>query len=228
MLVPKSRERTASVTLTDAVGVAAVPASELTRPGGVTRGTVRPSSFTEAEVALSRALVSGDERAFEVLMEQESTRVFRACYRVLGRIDEAEEAAQEAFLLAYRALGTFRGDGPPAAWLMRIATREAWRRSAARTRLLASSMPLDDRVLSFPSQRPDPSEEVMQTQDQERVRMAVSRLPEPYREVITLRYFGDLTVREIGVATRRPVGTVKAQVHRGLDRLRALIDGKGR
>ncbi len=131
-------------------------------------------------------------------------------------------------MLAYRSLGTFRGDGHPAAWLMRIATREAWRRSAARTRRLAISAPLDDAVLELPSERPDPSEEVMRTQDQEHVRWAVGRLPEPYREVITLRYFGDLTLQEIGVATRRPVGTVKAQVHRGLGRLRALIQADGR
>lgn len=226
--MPRPRERTASTGLTDAVGVAAVPVGGWTRPGHATNQAAAPSSLTEDEVALSRALVSGDERAFDILMERESTRVFRACYRVLGRIDEAEEATQEAFVLAYRALGTFRGDGHPAAWLMRIATREAWRRSAARSRRQSLSMPLDDGVLSIPSQRLDPSDEVMRAQDQERVRMAVSRLPEPYREVITLRYFGDLSLAEIGVATRRPLGTVKAQVHRGLDRLRALIEEDAR
>lgn len=226
--MPRPRERTASTGLTDAVGVAAVPVGGWTRPAHATNRAAAPSSLTEDEVALSRALVSGDERAFDVLMERESTRVFRACYRVLGRIDEAEEATQEAFVLAYRALGTFRGDGHPAAWLMRIATREAWRRSAARSRRQSLSMPLDDGVLSIPSQRLDPSDEVMRAQDQERVRMAVSRLPEPYREVITLRYFGDLSLAEIGVATRRPLGTVKAQVHRGLDRLRALIEEDAR
>ena len=228
MLVPSSRERTPSVRLTDAGGAAAVPAGGWTWPDDATGPAVGPSSVTEDEIALSRALTSGDGRAFEVLMARESTRVFRACYRVLGRVDEAEEATQEAFVLAYRALGTFRGEGHPAAWLRRIATREAWRRSAARTRRHSLSMPFDDEVLSVPSQRPDPSEEVMRMQDQERVRMAVGRLPEPYREVITLRYFGDLSLREIGVATRRPVGTIKAQVHRGLDRLRALVEEDGR
>ena len=224
----RARERAASAALTDSVGVAAVPASGLNWPNDATSGAADPSSVARADVALSRALVSGDRRAFEVLMEQESARVFRACYRVLGRIDEAEEASQEAFVLAYRALGTFRGDGHPAAWLMRIATREAWRRSAARTRRQSFALPLDDGVLSLPSHRPDPSEEVMRSEDQERVRAAVGRLPEPYREVITLRFFGDLPLREIGVATGRPLGTVKAQVHRGLDRLRALIEADER
>ena len=116
------------------VVVAAAPATGWAQPHDATDPGVRPSSLTEDVVALSRALVSGDVGAFETLIERESRSVFQACYRVLGRIDEAEEATQEAFVLAYRALGTFRGEGHPAAWLMRIATREAWRRSAAQTR----------------------------------------------------------------------------------------------
>jgi RNA polymerase sigma-70 factor (ECF subfamily) len=177
----------------------------------------------EDHVALSRALVSGDAHAFEILIERESAQVFRACYRVLGRIDEAEEATQETFVLAYRALGTFRGDGHPGAWLMRIATREAWRRSAAQARRRTSSAPLDE-AAAVPSPRPDPSQQLMRVEDQQQVRKALRRLPEPYREVITLRYFGELSLVEIAAVTRRPVGTIKAQVHRGLQRLRALIE----
>jgi RNA polymerase sigma-70 factor (ECF subfamily) len=199
-----------------------------TRPGDATITDVRPSSITEDDAALSRALISGDARAFEILIDRASDLVFRACYRVLGRADEAEEATQEAFVLAYRALGTFRGDGPPAAWLLRIATREAWRRSAARARRRSASMPLDEAAHQIPSPRPDPSQEVVDTDEQRRIRNAVSRLPEPYREVITLRYFGDLSLDEIGTITRRPLGTVKAQVHRGVQRLRALIEEDGR
>ena len=226
--MPPPHERIGSVAMTRSVGVVAAPTSGWARPRDATSSGMGPSSITEDDVALTRALMSGDVRAFEVLIERESAQVFRACYRVLGRIDEAEEATQEAFVLAYRALGTFRGDGHPAAWLMRIATREAWRRSAARARRRTSSMPLDDAALSIPSPRPDPSQQVMDIEDEQRVRMAVSRLPEPYREVITLRYFGDLSLGEIGAVTARPVGTVKAQVHRGLHRLRALIGEDGR
>jgi RNA polymerase sigma-70 factor (ECF subfamily) len=208
--------------------VAAAPASGWAPPRDATKAGPGASSLTEDDVALSRALVSGDVRAFEVLIERQSAQVFRACYRVLGRVDEAEEAVQEAFVLAYRSLGTFRGDGHPAAWLMRIATREAWRRSTARARQRAISTPLDEAAFSLPSPRPDPSQWLMRNEDQQLVRIAVSRLPEPYREVITLRYFGELSLGEIGAATRRPLGTVKAQVHRGLERLRALIEDDGR
>ena len=80
----------------------------------------------------------------------------------------------------------------------------------------------------IPSPLPDPSQKLMRVQDQQQIRTALSRLPEPYREVITLRYFGDLSLGEIGAVTGRPVGTVKAQVHRGLQRLRTLIEEDGR
>jgi RNA polymerase sigma-70 factor (ECF subfamily) len=55
------------------------------------------------------------------------------------------------------------------------------------------------------------------------VRAAVGQLPEPYREVITLRYFGELSLKDVCALTGRPEGTVKAQVHRGLARLRDLM-----
>ena len=224
----RPRERIGTVGVTRSAAVAAAPAVGWAEPRDAANSGAVPSSITEDDLALSRALVSGDVHAFEILIEQESAQVFRACYRVLGRLDEAEEATQEAFVLAYRALGTFRGDGHPAAWLMRIATREAWRRSAAQARRRTSSTPLDDAVLSISNPRPDPSQQVIRNEDQQHVRAAVSRLQEPYREVVTLRYFGELSLVEIAAVTRRPLGTVKAQVHRGLERLRTLIEDDGR
>src|SRR6187200_3326729 len=94
-----------------------------------------PSTIDSEEFRLSAALVAGDREAFRLLVEQETPKIFRTCYRILGRIDEAEEATQETFVLAYRGLHTYRGDGPPGAWVARIATRESWRRAASGARL---------------------------------------------------------------------------------------------
>ena len=149
--------------------------------------------------------------------------MFRICYRILGRVDEAEDATQEAFVLAYRALATFRGDGPPVAWLARIATRAAWRRAAAEKRRRALTSPLDALAPVSLGDRDDPLARSIAADERERVRGAVAGLPEPYREVITLRFFGELSLLEICAATGRPEGTVKAQIHRGLARLRELM-----
>lgn len=83
------------------------------------------------DLARARALASGDEDAFQALVESEGATVVRLCFRVLGRMDDAEDAAQESFVLAYRALGTYRADGPPGAWLARIATHVCWHRAAS-------------------------------------------------------------------------------------------------
>lgn len=182
-----------------------------------------PSTLDMDDQALSRALVTGDGQAFQVLVERETPRVFRTCLRILGRIDEAEEATQETFVLAYRSLATFRGDGPAGAWLMRIATRESWRRGAVRSRHRAHTTILDTGSMAVPSEARAPLDEAIAAEERERVRLAVARLAEPYREVVALRYFGELSLLEICSALRRPEGTVKAQLHRGLKHLRELI-----
>jgi len=91
----------------------------------------------------ARALVAGDELAFRRLVEQGATPVLRICFRIMGSVEEAEDAAQEAFVLAYRARGSYRGDGSPDAWLARIATREACKRRDAAT------LPLDPALLEL-------------------------------------------------------------------------------
>ena len=65
------------------------------------------------DLALARALATGDEAAFHILVDRESAVILRLCYRIIGHVDEAEDAAQESFVLAYRALGSYRADGPP-------------------------------------------------------------------------------------------------------------------
>jgi RNA polymerase sigma-70 factor, ECF subfamily len=186
-----------------------------------------PSTADVDDDALSRALVAGDGQAFRRLVERETPRVFRTCYRILGRVDEAEDATQETFVLAYRALGTFRGDGHPAAWLTRIATREAWRRAADRSRRRLVTAQLDVSAEWLASNAPSPLAAVIASDEAEQVRLAVARMPDQYREVITLRFFADLSLLEICAATGRPEGTVKAQLHRGLKRLRADLAGDG-
>ncbi len=170
---------------------------------------------------LARAASEGDAHAFRLLVERETPSIFRTCYRILGRIDEAEDAVQDTFVAAYRSINGFRGDGSASAWLARIATRECWRRAASSRRVNAAttceSAAVNERDPS------DPLGETLAAEQREGVRRAVLSLPEPYREVIALRFFSELSVLDIAVATGRPEGTVKSQLHRGLDQLRAHL-----
>lgn len=176
------------------------------------------------DLALAVALTAGDEDAFRRLVELETTNVFRTCYRILGRIEDAEDATQETFVLAHRNLASYRGDGRPGAWLVRIATRHCWRRAAASRRRVAGITTLDDALAATLPASADPAREVLEAERRAGVRLAVAALPEPYREVLTMRFFGELSLADICVVTDRPMGTVKAQLHRGLERLRRTID----
>ena len=168
--------------------------------------------------ALIGAVLAGDRDLFRVLVEREQVTVYRACLRILGRPHDAEDVAQESFVMAYRALASYRGDGPLGGWLLRIATRQAYRRLGQR-RETAELHP--DLPLGAPGS--DPLAATLAGERQRAVRLAVAALGEPYREVVALRFFGEMSLDEIAAVTRRPLNTVKTHLRRGLERLRPLI-----
>jgi len=176
-----------------------------------------------AESARAHESTSVTEADFRAFVERHATPVLRICYRILGRLDEAEDAAQETFVLAFRARATYRGDGTTDAWIARIATRECWRRHAQLAQRDARVRPLDDAAAHELPEGTDPAAQAVLAERGEAVRDAVARLPEPYREVVTLRYFADLSSAAIAELLGRPEGTIRAQLHRGLARLRPRL-----
>jgi RNA polymerase sigma-70 factor (ECF subfamily) len=164
------------------------------------------------------AVLAGDRDAFRDLVEREQVAVYRACLRVLGRPHDAEDVAQESFVMAFRSLGTYRGDGPLGGWLMRIALRQAYRRLGQRREV--SELPPD---LPLGSPGSDPLAATRAGERQRGGRLAVAALREPYREVVALRFFAELSLEEIAATTRRPLNTVKTHLRRGLERLRPIL-----
>lgn len=185
------------------------------------------------------AVAGGDRDAFRELIELESGDVVRTCHRVLGNVHDAEDAAQEAFVTAYRALGTWRGDGPFGAWLSRIAVRVALRHAGrrGRTRQIAwidppasglgtSDVSTQAGASDATVRADDPVHAVLRWERSTQVRSAVANLEEPYREVVALRFFGGLSLAEISTTCGRPIGTVKTHLHRGLLRLRSTLENE--
>jgi len=174
--------------------------------------------------ALVAAVRSGDRDAFGVLVDRETAAVFRTCLRILGRPHDAEDVTQESFVAAYRAIGQFRGEGSLRGWLLRIATRQSYRRLAQR-RPDADLDTVGEARLSDPSA--DPTRVVVDAERRDDVRRAVNELTDPYREVVALRFFGEMSLAEVADATGRPINTVKTHLRRGLERLRPVIASEG-
>jgi RNA polymerase sigma-70 factor (ECF subfamily) len=182
------------------------------------------------------AVLAGDRDAYRRLVERESASVVAACARILGDRSEAEDVAQEALVIAYRSLGSWRADGPFGAWLARIAVRLAIRNAGRRKQVTwldpiaaEADEPGQDRFrTSGVSDAVDPAHTVLRAEQDARVRAAVASLDEPYREVVALRFFGERSLLEIAAATDRPLGTVKTHLHRGLARLRSALEDHDR
>jgi RNA polymerase sigma factor (sigma-70 family) len=164
----------------------------------------------------------GDERAYEELVRQHQGIAFRTAYLVAGNAADAEDAAQEGFVKAYRALGRFRRGAPFRPWLLQIVANEARnrRRSAGRRAGLvlraAGENPSGDAA-------PSPEGTVLAGEERERLLVAVNSLREEDRLVIACRYFLDLSEEETAATLDVRRGTVKSRTSRALARLREQL-----
>jgi RNA polymerase sigma-70 factor (ECF subfamily) len=170
--------------------------------------------------ALITAVRSGDPEAFATLVQRETRAVYQAAYRIVGRAADAEDVTQEAFVAAYRAIGTYRGDGSLRGWLLRIAARIAFRRVTQR-RDAADLSAIGEPALADRSS--EPARAILAAERQRTIRDAIAELPDPYREVVALRFLGDLSLAEVAETTGRPLNTVKTHLRRGLERLRPAL-----
>lgn len=196
--------------------------------GIATSGVASPAVAPDDRVVV-QAVLDGNRDAFRLLVDRELPAIVRAGARILDDVAEAEDVAQETFVIAYRSLATWRGEGPFGAWLARIAVRLAIRR-AARRRVVPWAQPghvlLDDDEPLLAARLPgsDPEHLTVRGEQARLVRRAVAALDEPYREVVALRFFADRSLEEIATLTGRPLGTVKTHLRRGLIRLRGGIE----
>ena len=151
--------------------------------------------------------------------------VYGVALRITGDRDAALDVASSTFLKAYRAFDRFDQTRPLRHWLLRIATNEAISYVRKRGRELRRSVDVEE-ATALPDSKAAPDTESMAREERERIRAAVSLLPELYRVVIVLRYFNELSVHEIAHVTGRPASTVGVQLLRGRALLRSALEVK--
>jgi len=167
----------------------------------------------EDDAELVRRAAGGDVHAFGTLVERHERRVYAICLRMVGNAPDASDAAQDAFLTAFRNLRSFRGDAAFTTWLHRIAVNASYDllRKRSRAPLLAgpdADAPGED-VGGAVS---DPADDAAGDID---VRRALAAVPEEFRAALVLHDVQDLPVQEVADILGVPVGTVKSRLHRG-------------
>lgn len=176
-------------------------------------------------------VLSGDELAYGALVTRYRDYVYTIAVRIVGDESDAEDVAQETFVRAYRALPRFRGDAKFSSWLYRIATNRALTHLKRRRRRVAA-MDIQSgpgveaeasRVDCSPSEGPD--QLVIGEEFRRRVRLAVIRLPEQYRVVVTLFYLEERSYKEVAETLGIPMGTLKTHLHRARALLREALAG---
>jgi RNA polymerase sigma-70 factor (ECF subfamily) len=185
------------------------------------------------DLQLVERVQKGDKSAFDLLVLKYQHRVLKLVSRFVSDAAEAQDVAQEAFLKAYRALPSFRGDSAFYTWLYRIAINTAKNALVSNRR-----RPVDfDLDLQDPEQYDrnaklkdvDTPEGVLLTDEiRETVERAMQQLPEDLRTAIVLREIEGLSYEEIAEAMDCPVGTVRSRIFRAREaidkRLRPLLD----
>ena len=178
------------------------------------------------EAALVALAKRGDAAAYEELVRMYQNIAFRTACVITRNAADAEEAAQDGFLKAYRALARFREGSPFRPWLLRIVANEARnRRRAGGRRAALWSRAAAEEVSGGAA--PSPEATVLSAERRNELMSALSALREEDRDVIGCRFLVGLSEQETAAALGLPHGTVKSRTARALARLRDTV-GEGR
>jgi len=180
---------------------------------------------------LAQRISAGDKQAFEPLMRRHNQILYRTARSILRDDAEAEDAVQEAYLLAYRGMSGFRGDAKLSTWLVRIVVNEAIARRRKRSRgaevIQLSGETQEDREAvegnmneTLPEQ---PEGAAQRAQTRRLLESKIDELPDAFRTVFVLRALEELSVEESAVALGIPEATVRSRFFRARGLLREAL-----
>ncbi len=186
----------------------------------------------ENEQYLVRRAIDGDAAAFGVLYRACHEQIYATMVRRTSDPETAQDLVQTAFLKAYGALGTYRGEAAFATWLTQIALnvhKSHFRKQQVSRRWIKVTD--DPAALADATRMPvageNPEVSVARSQQRELVRKSIRALPARYRKVVWMRYVRDWSYEEITLALQIPMGTVKTWLNRGRYQLKGEFKKRG-
>jgi RNA polymerase sigma-70 factor (ECF subfamily) len=195
-------------------------------PGGLD-AAADPSAAREAEdTEWVLAFQAGKEEGFNRLVLKHKDRIFSLCRRMLGDADDADDAAQEAFVRVFHGLGEFRRDAKFSTWLYRIAVNVCKNKLDSKPyRESRERQSLEDAELegATAGSAPTPAQELEAKGRRQVIEEAIARLPEDQRMLVLLRDVEGRSYEEIAETTGLNEGTVKSRLNRGRRRLQEWL-----
>lgn len=158
---------------------------------------------------------TGDREAFADLVRRHQFSVYRICYRILGNREDAEDAAQEAFVRAYTKLESFEGRSSFKTWMLRLTVNVSLNERTRR-----KGPPPGE---TQPSPLPTPEAELLRSEDVNLLHRMLQLLQPNHRAAVVLRDLEELTYLEVAEALEVPEGTAKGWAHRGRMKLKELL-----
>jgi RNA polymerase sigma-70 factor (ECF subfamily) len=181
---------------------------------------------TTTATTLRNALARDLDAAFPDLVRALQNGIYSGALRLTRHPQDAEDVTQEAFVRAYRALNGYDDERIRElrlrSWVWTIALNLCRNTARRKTRKPTTQLSFDR-----PDAVPGPEEAALSQLASEEWDRRLARLSTPQRTAVVLRHVADLSYAEIAEATGRPIGTVKADAHRGIARLRAMTDEEG-
>lgn len=179
---------------------------------------------------IARRVATGDEDTFRLLMRRYNQTLYRTARSILKDDAESEDAVQEAYLLAYQAMGKFRGDAKLSTWLVRIVVNEAIGRLRKRKRhaeviqLNGTTDFEENAKMNMSELSPEqPERAAMRAQSRRLLEAKIDELPDAFRTVFVLRAIEEMTVEEAAVCLGIPEATVRTRYFRAKSLLREAL-----
>ena len=181
------------------------------------------------EKHMIRLAADGDMAAFEQLVTTHQPAIYRLALRMTGNPEDAADMTQEAFLRAWRGLGSFQADSSLSTWLFRLTSNVCidFLRAARRHLCLLYTSDGEEYTLDAPDPAKLPEEELLAREEREELQAAMDLLAPEQRLILSLRVENDLSYTDIAAVLGVREGTVKSRLARARDQLRKKLSQSG-